>query len=167
MTLEGSVTDYRGLVVMGAGLECDAWGQGTPHVPELATRLAGYWSAVLEHAQPTPWHLAWCGVFALASIKRAGLARDVFWVFGQGFAARHCQVTSDPQPGDVAYLAEPFQHHALVERVDPDGTVHTIDGNQPGIMRHAHPKHAWTCFYSIEPLLRAADPAQPTEEHGP
>ncbi len=94
--------------------------------------------------------MLWC-------IHQAGLGLELRWEFGPphfGFLYR-LPITHDPKPGDVAYLAEPFQHHAIVTEVEGD-TVHTIDGNQGAaepIKARSTPRSHWTAFYSIEPLL--------------
>lgn len=101
--------------------------------------------------------LEWCGLFCLAMLHKAGFALDVHWTIGGGFCEeQHLPKTRDPQPGDVAYFAVPFQHHALVEMVRGDD-VHTIDGNQVGdaVTRRRRDRSKATCYYSIQPLLDA------------
>ena len=70
--------------------------------------------------------LAWCGVFALYCLHKA-VGCTWPWVIGSGFLFRLAQ-TKDPQPGDVAYFDQPYQHHALVQRVEDD-TIYLIQGN--------------------------------------
>lgn len=109
-------------------------------------RIADYWRAALG----VEWHGAfppqWCGAFNLWCLKQAGLAAQKTWTIGgcwplpgskgSGFLLTLPMPLETlghgvaPQPGDTSYKAAPFQHHAIVESVDADGTVHTIDGNQ-------------------------------------
>jgi hypothetical protein len=124
-----------------------------------------YWRSCKVAGPPFPKH--WCGGFALWAIHQAEVALDVAWKIGLGF----CEVqrlprTTKPKPGDVAYKDKPFQHHAVVERADGD-TVTTIDGNQPHCARRQKKLSAWTCFYSIEPLLTKAAAEHPTEPAPP
>jgi len=117
-----------------------------------------YWSVVQPGLVGSG--AAWCGGFALWVLKEAGLAGDLDWEIGKGFifkgaGGRALSQTKEPQPGDIAYFAEPFQHHAIVKSFDGE-TLETIDGNQgPGEqvkVRTRNPKEA-TAFYSIEPLI--------------
>jgi peptidoglycan hydrolase-like protein with peptidoglycan-binding domain len=93
-------------------------------------RVADYWASC-GVKPPYPKH--WCGAFCLWALHQAGLALDVKWVVGKGFVGGERQVRI-PEPGDVAYYHSPYQHHAIVERVELD-VVHTIDGNQPDVRR--------------------------------
>jgi hypothetical protein len=124
---------------------------------------AKYWKEVLPSDWQGPYPRHWCGGFALWCLHRS-LGCDWLWGFGDhsGFLWR-LKKTDDPQPGDICYQAEPYQHHAvLVARgIEDDGgrSTITIDGNQgaaPGVCKRvyrAHPK--WTAYYSIEPLVQA------------
>jgi len=100
------------------------------------------------------FHGDWCGGFALWAIHQGNIALGVHWVIGKGFCYQ-LPTTQDPRPGDIAYIQEPFQHHAIVESVNGDGTVTTIDGNQPGssVQRRTRGRSAITAFFSIDPLL--------------
>lgn len=61
--------------------------------------------------------------------------------------------TEHPQPGDVAYIDKPFQHHCLVESVDGN-TITTIDGNSMGtVQRRVRPREKFTAFFSIGELV--------------
>lgn len=114
-------------------------------------RIDEYWRACNVPGPPYPKH--WCGAFALWAIKQAGLALDVSWVIGKGFASA-LPITRSPLPGDVAYLDQPWQHHAIVERLDSD-TLTTIDGNQPDVRRKIRPRPRDMVFYSIQPYIDA------------
>jgi hypothetical protein len=77
----------------------------------------------------------WCAYFVSWVAAKAGMPLGDH---GQGFAsvdalwawAEHSghavSASSTPRPGDLIVWDE---HVGLVERVDPDGTIHTIEGN--------------------------------------
>lgn len=115
---------------------------------------AVYWRDVLTSGPPFP--PAWCGAFALWCLRQANLT-DWHWEIGKGFLWR-LKRTSDPRPGDVGYLDQPYQHHFIVTDVGQH-TFSSCDGNQgtPGVQeRHrAMDPHKYA-FYSIEPLLPKA-----------
>lgn len=99
--------------------------------------------------------LEWCGLFCLWALHEAGVATDVLWRLRGGFCEEQgLPKTRDPRPGDVAYFARPFHHHALVETVG-NGIVTTIDGNQTGdtVTRRTRAISAATHYYAISPLL--------------
>ena len=76
-----------------------------------------------------PKHLAWCGVFALYCLRK-GAGVDWLWSVASiksGFLFR-LERTTDPQPGDVAYFDQPYQHHALVQKIEGD-RLYLIQGN--------------------------------------
>lgn len=99
----------------------------------------------------------WCGGFALAMLHRAGLALDREWVTGKGFilVGQHpLPTTTNPKPGDLIYIDQPFQHEGFVENIAGEN-VHTLDGNtQNHVAEHDRQRSAITAFYSIEPLLQ-------------
>jgi hypothetical protein len=101
----------------------------------------------------------WCGVFALWALHQAGLALDRQWIDGKGFiltGVHPLPATKNPQPGDLIYIDQPFQHQGIVERVDGD-RVHTIDGNTRNtVAEHDRARSDITAFFSIEPLLAEA-----------
>lgn len=123
-------------------------------------RVPEYWADVLRQSASAPHPPHWCGAFALWCLHQAGLGLGQRWMFGPpdyGFLYRLHKLDPHalPEPGDVAYLNEPYQHHAVVQCVEGD-LVHTIDGNQgvhSPILAHTHPLRHWTCFYSIDPWL--------------
>jgi hypothetical protein len=152
--------DPRSLIVAAAEYEAALWGVKGPSDPDCHELLKAYWRAALGQWEPSLDRLAWCGIFALWAIKQGVDCPDVKWALGSGFAARWLTQTSNPAPGDIAYLASPYQHHAVVTAVDDD-QITTVNGNQPGIKTATAPRHHWTCYYSIEPLLdRAAETPQ-------
>lgn len=99
----------------------------------------------------------WCGIFALRSLHQAGLALDRHWIDGKGFiltGVHPLPPTTNPKPGDLIYIDQPFQHEGIVESIDGD-MVHTVDGNTRNtVATHARPRSTITLFYSIAPLLR-------------
>ena len=73
----------------------------------------------------------WCGIFCLAMLHRAGLAKDVKWKLGSGFCERELKRVRRPEPGDIAVYGAPNWHHAIVTAVDESkSTFDSIDGNQ-------------------------------------
>lgn len=116
----------------------------------------GYWAAVLPGAPPFPKGV-WCGAFVLWVLREAGVT-DRTWKLGQGFLLtnqghENFPIIRNPQPGDVAYFDQPFQHHAIVERVEGD-KVHLIAGNTASrdVARQTKPvKDA--VFFSVAPFV--------------
>lgn len=107
----------------------------------------------------------WCGEFVLWALQQAGLAKGIRWIQGLGFIAPlGLPLVATPSPGDVAYIPQPFQHQALVISYEPStGMVTSIDGNQPGIEpRVRFLKNGNIEFYSVQPLIDAAEAAAPT-----
>jgi len=126
-----------------------------------------YWeSALLEHAaHPQPaLKLAWCGIFTLFCLHKAGLAMRTHWVFGRGYLSGLLRTTDNPKPGDIGYRDQPFQHHFIVESVD-DAMVHSIDGNSgthSTVNRCTHPIGHGCTYYSIAPLLGEVELPSPS-----
>ena len=163
----GGAANLRNLVVFAASCHLEnvqlMVQNGDPSA--VAEFVATLWDDVLEHASPRTasgtrilkYPPDWCGAFALHCLHEAELAKSVKWTFGPphyGFLYR-LHTTTTPEPGDIAYLDKPWQHHAIVTDVEGD-TVHTIDGNQgpkAPIKTHAAPLHHWTAFYSILPFI--------------
>lgn len=92
--------------------------------------------------------LSWCGLFVTWVYQQAGAS--INWVLGKGIAFQ-LKRTSNPQPGDLAYIDQPYQHHAIVEANNGD-TIVTLDGNSHGrlVARNTRPRSAFTAFYSVE-----------------
>lgn len=88
-----------------------------------------FWAEVLPgYRQGGQKGLAWCGAFALWALRPV---TSRMWKLGYGFlnvppALPHIEV---PLMADVAYFDRPFQHHAIVERIDGECLI-TVDGNQ-------------------------------------
>lgn len=162
--------NLRNLVVFAASCELEDMTllveRGDP--AGVAELVATYWDDVLAHPSPRnasgtrilAYPKEWCGALALRCLHAAKLGLAYKWMFGPphyGFLFR-LEQTHEPEPGDIAYLDKPWQHHAIVTDVEGD-TVHTIDGNQGAsapIKTHEAPRSHWTAFYSIAPLLREA-----------
>ena len=156
--------DYRAKILEVATAEIGPQSKGS-------LKVEAYWRDVL----PPAWtdaqvHLyaktkEWCGCFALWCLRRAGLAQDIHWIDGTGFLgpARLVQ-TRTPSRGDVGYVPHPFQHHFVFDRIDSDGWVHSVDGNQPDVREKRRRQEGLT-FYAIETLIVAA-PAEPLPEAG-
>jgi hypothetical protein len=108
-----------------------------------------------------PFPPAWCGAFALWSLKRAGLACAWDWQIGRGFLWR-LSLTSEPKIGDIAYFAK-HQHHAVLSfyylHALPSH-VDLINGNGAGgkVTRSVTRCADVTGFYSIERLLTPSEP---------
>ncbi len=102
----------------------------------------------------------WCGYFVLRSLQKAGLAKGVRWVQGNGFISPlNLPTTSNPQPGDIVFIPQPFGHQAVVVSYEPTtGMVTSIDGNQPDIRpRVRFFKGGNMRAYSIQPLIDQAE----------
>jgi hypothetical protein len=118
------------------------------------TAPAEYWLKVQGNNPGKKY--AWCGVFYLWCLRQVELCD---WQWTGLYFSRKLSATKDPQPGDLAYFDQPFQHHAMVQSVDGD-LLALIQGNygSPGRVAESvcsivtkHP-----IFYSIEPLVAAA-----------
>lgn len=96
---------------------------------------------------------AWCGAFVLSCLHDAGLALGVKWLPGTGFIwPQRLPVTKDPEPGDVLYLDQPWQHHGVVESF-VDGVLVSIEGNTPTVQRRTRTSTKGITFYSIAKFL--------------
>lgn len=97
---------------------------------------------------------SWCGIWACHILQKSGC--DVKWDGVKGGMVGDVTHTSAPKfktpssykaerqafeqsirPGDVVTLAGPQNHHAIVTKVNDDGTFETMDGNKP----HVGPGH--------------------------
>jgi hypothetical protein len=76
-----------------------------------------------------------------------------FLLSGQGGSEKNFPITKTPKLGDVAYFDKPFQHHAIVERLDGD-RVHLIAGNTStrNVARQTKPTRD-AVFFSVEPFV--------------
>lgn len=128
---------------------------------------AEYWAEALGKPQAAPTKLAWCGIFTLFCLHKAGLVLDTHWTFGVGYLSKlNLRKTTTPQPGDIGYRDQPFQHHFIVERAD-GSMVHSIDGNSgthSTVNRCTHPIGSGCVYYSIASLVGEVvlpSPSQP------
>jgi len=161
-----TMTDIRGEVVAAAESQI---GLSEPEP---------YWLACNVER---PFPPAWCGAFALWSLKRAGLACAWDWQIGRGFLWR-LTLTSSPQIGDIAYFAK-HQHHAVVSaflipsrqpfaghvstvetneyyaKTDPPSHVELVNGNGKDgrVTQTVTPTRYVTAFYSIDRLLTPSE----------
>ena len=104
-------------------------------------RIAEYRSATAGAPGPGPW----CAYFTSWVAKQAGApvgpngsgfgSVDALYSWAQS-AGKTVPRGQQPQPGDLIVWDE---HIGLVERVDPNGTVHTIEGNSSDqVIRRTH-----------------------------
>lgn len=151
--------DNKDVVIVGVAAAAAGWAAYQLFAPRnrivrIASGEVGNtdWRKYLDGVLEGPvGELAWCGIFALWVLHEAGIAKDVSWEPGKGFLYR-MQQTSDPKPGDIAYVHYPFQHHAIVEKIE-NGQVHTIDGNTLGaVRRRIRPLKDITGFYDTSSL---------------
>lgn len=142
--------------------------------PDTHEKRVKYWADAL--GRPVTYaeisHPAWCGIFALWCLHQAGLDTDEHWKIGAGFLLQNphpMHFTTDPQPGDIGYVASPFQHHFIVESVENPSMaarhIHSIDGNQPDIRRQSRVMSSKIVYYSIASLLALA--GQPNDLPAP
>ncbi len=93
---------------------------------------------------------SWCGIFSVWAHKRAG--KDIgTWQIGKGVSAfGTIRQTTSPQPGDIGYIDQPFQHHCIIVKVDGN-SVHSIDGNSglfSEVKENIRPLSAYTGFFT-------------------
>jgi hypothetical protein len=135
------------------------------YVVELARGELGksdpavYWREVLGPKWVGPYPKHWCGAFCLWALRQAGLT-DWEWEVGKGFLWR-LQRTKTPEPGDIGYVDQPFQHHFLVTEADRH-TISSVDGNQgtPGVQARSRVANKHT-YFSIAALLSVAEAKLP------
>lgn len=118
------------------------------------------WRDVLPAGYPpSSYPPDWCGAFALWCLHQAGLGLDIGWVVGVGFLEK-LPITSDPQPGDIAYFTN-NQHHAVVTDLLGNNRLGLVNGNGTGgkVSASSIDKSQAAAFYSIAPLVAQADDA--------
>jgi hypothetical protein len=112
--------------------------------------------AECTHLEPgkgaKPGGKSWCGIWACHILQEAGV--DVKWDLTKGkmvgdvthvpapkfsgpaqYKAERSAFEQSVRPGDVITLKGSLNHHAIVTKVHPDGTVETMDGNKPHVGR--------------------------------
>lgn len=93
--------------------------------------------------------VSWCGIFAVWACKSHGVPLGN-WKLGVGVSSM-LKSTSDPQPGDIGYVDQPYQHHCIVAAVNGDSIV-TIDGNSgvdSTVTENTHARKHFSAFYRI------------------
>ncbi|NLX19520.1 MAG: DUF4157 domain-containing protein [Desulfobulbus sp.] len=93
---------------------------------------------------------SWCGIFATYCIKKAGI--DIGnWQMGKGVTAYGTlKPTDSPQPGDIGYIDQPYQHHCIISKVEGD-SIESIDGNSglfSEITENKRSRTAYTGFFT-------------------
>ena len=113
-------------------------------------RIADYRSAVAGSYAGAPWcayFVSWAAAQAGVPIGEGGRGLGsvegiAAWAGGAG------RLVSDPQPGDLILFGG--RHVGIVERVNPDGTIATIEGNSAdGVHRRTHPAGEATGFVRL------------------
>jgi len=95
-------------------------------------RITEYRSAV-QGAVVGPWcadFASWCAAQAGAPLGENGegfQSVGALWEWAEGSGRAIPASEGSPQPGDLIVWGS--DHVGLVEAVDPDGTIHTIEGN--------------------------------------
>jgi hypothetical protein len=95
-------------------------------------RIAEYRSAV-QGAVVGPWcadFASWCAAQAGAPLGENGegfQSVGALWGWAEGSGRAIPAGEGSPQPGDLIVWGS--DHVGLIESVDPDGTIHTIEGN--------------------------------------
>ena len=114
---------------------------------------------------------SWCGIFCVWCLRKAGVVTWE-WRDNVGFLYRtRWQTTTHPEPGDIGYVANPFQHHFLVERCEGN-IVYCIDGNSgpsPGTVqkRMRNRDDERVTYYSINRFLLGDSDEHDTEPPPP
>lgn len=112
---------------------------------------APYWQLASEHPPVLPKD--WCGVFILWGLIRA-FGVSWRWIDGEGFLFRLPR-TQSPKPGDIGYADNGYNHQGVIESVNANGTITSIDGNSwfGQVRRNTRPASFWTAFFSIDPII--------------
>jgi hypothetical protein len=126
-----------------------------------------YWREVLPVTWKGPYPRHWCGAFALWCLRQAGVGLGIRWEVGKGFLYR-LKRTTTPEPGDIGYVDQPFQHHFVVTEADRH-TIGSVDGNQgtPGVQARSRAvgKHLYYSVASLLPIEAPdTEPAPPPSE---
>jgi cell wall-associated NlpC family hydrolase len=113
-------------------------------------RIAQYRSAVAGSYAGAPWcayFVSWAAAQAGAPIGPNGqglgsVAGITDWARSTG------RLTNDPQPGDLILFGT--EHVGIVESVNADGTLTTVEGNASnGVNREVHPRSDATGFVRL------------------
>ena len=140
----------------GAGARALAIAEGEIGVTEQppgsndGPRIADYRSAVAGSYAGAPWcayFVSWAAAQAGAPIGPNGqglgsVAGITDWARSTG------RLTNDPQPGDLILFGT--EHVGIVESVNADGTLTTVEGNASnGVHREVHPRSDATGFVRL------------------
>lgn len=110
--------------------------------------------AEVQHIEPghgaSPGGKSWCGIWACHILQESGV--NVKWDLTKGemvgdvthvkaprftgpqqYKAERTAFEQSIRPGDVITVSGKLNHHAIVTKVNPDGTVETMDGNKPHV----------------------------------
>ena len=146
-------------VTLDRAIEADAAFTGTPGARALAAaegevgvaevppgsndgpRIADYRSAVAGAAPGEPWcayFVSWAAAQAGTPLGDSGqglgsVAEITDWAQQTG---RYLPAGSTPQPGDLMLFGD--QHVGVVESVNPDGSLTTIEGNYGNAVSRVH-----------------------------
>jgi cell wall-associated NlpC family hydrolase len=94
------------------------------------TRIADYRSAVAGAAPGQPWcatFVSWAAAQAGTPLGDAGQGLNSVSAITE-WAGRTGRLVSSPEPGDLILFGD--QHVGIVEAVDADGTLTTVEGNE-------------------------------------
>ncbi|MBL8954476.1 MAG: peptidoglycan-binding protein [Myxococcaceae bacterium] len=125
--------------------------KGWQHLQNVYEKTTGWRPTDAEiKASSNPRGSSWCGIWACHALQEAGC--DVKWDMTKGgmvgnvdhvlgpkftnpatYKAERQAFENSIKPGDVITLKGPQNHHAIVTKVNDDGTVECMDGNKPHI----------------------------------
>lgn len=137
---------------------------GWNHLQDIFEKTTGWRPTDKEiKASSQPQQKAWCGIFAAHVLQEAGanvkwdltkgkMVGDVQHVLaprwnGTTYKAERAAFENSIRPGDVITIDGKLNHHAIVTKVNGNGTVETIDGNKPGIGRGHQKLSSVTTYY--------------------
>lgn len=137
---------------------------GWDHLQDIFEKTTGWRPTDKEiKASSQPQNKSWCGIFAAHVLQEAGanvkwdltkgkMVGDVQQVMaprwnGTTYKAERAAFENSIRPGDVITLDGKNNHHAIVTKVNQDGTVETIDGNKPAIGRGHQKLSSVTSYY--------------------
>lgn len=137
-------------------------------VVEIATSLVGSDYHCCESAAPgyDLSVVSWCQIFWLHCLREAGLTTKTWSdLASSGWVGGWLPTTRDPKPGDLAYINQPKQHGAVVQRVEGYRIyrIYTVDGNSTGrvVRLRDRDRHEFDAFYSISSLLEDTPDTEP------
>jgi hypothetical protein len=152
--LERAAAENHSINPMEAGV--DGHYKGWQHLQTVFEKTTGWRPPDAECQKITPGRGVlpggknWCGIWATHVLQEAGvnvkwdlnkgkMVGDVTHVIAPGFThyqqykMERAAFEQSIRPGDVITLKGSTNHHAIVTKVNPDGTVETMDGNKPHV----------------------------------